>query len=129
MLYTLIGVHNLKNRIQAARNLLQETNFDQIIKEADLLAKSFLPEFVSQNQPKFPKIYFVVREPEAQVVRGIVFDISFLFDLHQFKVTLAHEFHHFYRAKYIKKHNYNYKDPLMYTLETYHREGVADLID
>lgn len=126
-LYTLTGVHKLKNRTREARGLLEKTNFDEIIREANALALSHLPDFVKETSPSLPDVYFVSREPEAQVANAIVFDVSFLLgDINVIRTILAHEFHHVYRGEYLVEYK---EDPLMLLLDTYHREGFADLID
>ena len=64
--------------------------------EALACARAFLPASITREQPS---VAFVVFAPDSRGYDPVVLDILYMNDREEFLNTVAHEFHHWYRAK------------------------------
>lgn len=116
-----------KNR-KAARKFLLQTDFSQVLRDAEALARSYLPSRHSSLDLQLHKVYFVCSDPDGKVThRAIVLDLNTAMGLGKEDLLkfIAHEYHHNFRAMFVKQPRH----PLMIELNKVHQEGMADLID
>ena len=120
--------YHIKTNFQKYKTFLKDFDSEKVIKEADSLAKLYIPERDKNSLPKLYPVFMISADADGQVMdNAIVIDLSLTYQLDHEGVVkfIAHEFHHNYRQLKAKK----YEHPLMLQINKIHQEGVADLID
>jgi len=120
--------YDIKSNFQDYKAFLKNFNSQKVIKEADSLARMYIPKSDWATLPKLYPVYMVSVDQDGKVMEGsIIIDLNLTYQLSNEGVVkfIAHEFHHNYRQLKAKK----YKHPLMLQINKIHQEGVADVID
>jgi hypothetical protein len=92
--------------------------------EAIARARAFLPTGSTSEKPA---VTFVVFAPDSRGYDPVVLDILYLSDREEFLNTVAHEFHHWYRAKLAP--DLTRDADVLWTIQQVQLEGIADLIN
>ena len=92
--------------------------------EAFQRAQAFLPKLRSGDRPS---IAFVVFAPDARGYDPVVIDILFKNQREEFLDLVAHEFHHWYRARMAP--DLTRDQDILWVIEQTQLEGIADLIN
>jgi hypothetical protein len=118
----------LKRNLASAKDFLKKTNFEQILADADSLAKTFLPISVQDSLPELYPVYAIASNPDGAVINNsICLDLNLMLQMGKEGLIkfIAHEYHHNYR----KLNTKDFDNALMVELNKSHQEGLADLID
>lgn len=118
----------IKTNFHAYKAFLESLDSEKVIKEADSLAKLYIPKRHKSSLPKLYPVFMVSADADGQVMdNAIVIDLSLTYQSDHEGVVkfIAHEFHHNYRMLKSKQ----YESPLMIKLNGIQQEGIADLID
>ncbi len=124
-------IHNfysLKNNLEAMDLYLKDTDFHQVLIQADSMARAYLPASSSGAAPDLYPVYVIVSDPDGRVQEGaIILDLNLMYERGPEGLVkfIAHEFHHNYRGLVQR----DYEHPLMIELNKLHQEAIADLID
>jgi hypothetical protein len=101
-----------------------ETRTLEFAEEAINRAKAFLPELHTNERPS---IAFVVFAPDSRGYDPVVIDILYANDREDFLNIVAHEFHHWYRARLAA--DLTRDQDVLWVLQQVQLEGIADLIN
>jgi len=92
--------------------------------EAIARARAFLPASVTTEQPS---VAFVVFAPDSRGYDPVVLDILYMNDREEFLNTVAHEFHHWCRAKLAPDLTRDLD--ILWVIQQVQLEGIGDLIN
>lgn len=129
--FELMLTHNLyalSKRMEEARQFLQNTDFANVLSQADSVARRNLPADIEVGFEVLKDVQFIISDADGKVTtHAIVVDVNTALEFGDKGLVnlIAHEFHHDYRALAFQPPT----SALGSELNRLHQEGVADLID
>ena len=92
--------------------------------EAVKRARAFLP---AARTDEHPSVAFVVFGPDSRGYDPVVIDILYMNDREEFLNTVAHEFHHWYRARLAP--DLTRDQDILWVIQQVQLEGIGDLVN
>ena len=116
-----VRARSSRAEIQRRMEELRSADFSR---DAVARARAFLPDSLAGGMPS---VAFVVFKPDARGYDPVVVDILYLTEREAFLNLVAHEFHHWYRARLAS--DLTRHADVLWVIEQIHLEGIADLIN
>jgi len=118
----------LSKRLDEAEQFLVNTDFANVLRQADAIARRNLPSTIEAGYDVLKDVQFIVSDADGKVTNhAIVVDVNTALEFGPEGLVnlIAHEFHHDYRGLTLRQPT----SAFGHELNRLHQEGVADLID
>jgi len=124
---------SIKNKLDHYTTIINTLDIDNVIRNADAMARTLLPDNGAGIEPQISPIYFIVWDLECRALNsGLFLDVNTFFcnGLKAATEALGHEMHHFYLPPAFElKYDKDIMDGASYALICNMKEGVADILN